>query len=120
MIDARIAAFRARVAVVTEPTSSNIPERMARGQWRGAPGGRRHSRTGQLFSATAEHSLGDSRLIGKSNAMVGLDARGKGSPALENAAKQVIDVVMTLDARPVGRVADSLTVLAGSIADPVR
>ena len=130
MNDERIAAFRKRVDVMPEPTSSNIAEWMTGGQWRGVPGGVDIHARGQIFSATADHSIGDpwtpstlfsdEQIHSKFNVMVGLDARGEGRPALKKAAKEVIDVVMTLDAGPTGRLADSLTVLALSMADPAR
>lgn len=125
MRDERIAAFRSRVDVVPEPTSSNIAEWMTGGQWRGVPGGVDIHARGQTFSATADYSLGDpwtpatlfsdEEIYSKFNVMVGLDEHGDGPPALANAAKKVIDTVMTLDESPIGRLTDSLTNLACSM-----
>ncbi len=122
MRDDRIAAFRNRVEVVSEPTSSNIAEWMTGGQWRGVPGGVDIHARGQIFSATADHSIGDpwtpatlfsdKQLQSKFNVMIGLDECGEGAPALANAAKDVIAAIMTLDEGPVSGLADSLTSLA--------
>jgi 2-methylcitrate dehydratase PrpD len=130
MNDPHIAAFRERVTVVAEPTSSNIAEWMTGGQWRGVPGGVDVHARGQVFSATADHSLGDpwtpsthfsdAQLIAKFNVMVGLDANGLGSVALQRAATQVIDAVMTLDASPVEQLAGSLAALARSMGEAAR
>lgn len=130
MSDERIAAFRGRVDVVPEPTSSNIAEWMTGGQWRGVPGGVDIHARGQVFSATADHSFGDpwtpetlfsdEQIYSKFNVMIGLDERGKGTPALANAAKEVIEVIMTLDEIPIGRLADSLMELTRAMPDPTH
>jgi hypothetical protein len=103
---------------------------MTGGQWRGVPGGVDVHARGQVFSATADHSLGDpwtpsthfsdAQLIAKFNVMVGLDANGLGSVALQRAATQVIDAVMTLDASPVEQLAGSLAALARSMGEAAR
>lgn len=130
MSDERIAAFRKRIEVVPEPTSSNIGEWMTGGQWRGVPGGVDIHARGQIFSATADHSLGDpwtpatlfsnEQIYAKFNVMLGLDEHGEGAPALANAAKEIIEVVMTLDEGSVERLTDSLTTLAHSLPDQAR
>jgi hypothetical protein len=129
MNDERVVAFRKRVTVVPEPTSSNIAEWMTGGQWRGVPGGVDIHARGQIFSATADHSLGDpwtastlfsdEQITSKFKVMVGLDEDGDGDghSTLMNAAEDVIDVILTLDAGPIGRLADGLAVLARSMAD---
>ncbi|WP_031364773.1 MmgE/PrpD family protein [Caballeronia sordidicola] len=129
MNDERIKAFRERVTVMPEPTSSNIAEWMTGGQWRGVPGGVDIHARGQVFSATADYSLGDpwtastlfsdEQITSKFKVMVGLDEGGNDDRhlALKNAAEDVIDVILTLDAGPIARLADSLAVLARSMAD---
>ena len=130
MNDPRIAAFRERVTVIAEPSSSNIAEWMTGGQWRGVPGGVDIHARGQVFSATADHAIGDpwtaatlytdEQIERKFKVMAGLDARGEGSPALADAAQAVIDAVTTLDAGPVGRISGSLSVLARSMDEAAR
>ena len=130
MSDERITAFRRRVDVVPEPTSSNIAEWMTGGQWRGIPGGVDIFARGQVFSATANHSLGDpwtpatlfsdEQIHSKFNVMVGLGERGEGPSALADAAKEVIEAIMTLDEGPVGRLTDSLMTLARSMPGPTN
>jgi len=128
MNDARIAAFRERVTVMAEPTSSNIAEWMTGGQWRGVPGGVDIHARGQVFSATADYSLGDpwtastlfsdEQIASKFKVMVGLDKAGNSNEhsALKNAAEDVIDVILTLDAGPIARLANSLAILDRSMA----
>lgn len=130
MNDPRIAAFRERVTVIAEPSSSNIAEWMTGGQWRGVPGGVDIHARGQVFSATADHAIGDpwtaatlytdEQIERKFKVMAGLDARGEGSPALADAAQAVVDAVTTLDAGPVGRISGSLSVLARSMEEAAR
>ena len=121
MNDARIAAFRERVTVAAEPTSSKIAEWMTGGQWRGVPGGVDVHARGRVFSATADYSLGDpwadstrftdAQLTAKFNVMAGLDAKG---------ADDVIDAVMTLDRAPIERLSESLAVLSRSMSHSAR
>jgi 2-methylcitrate dehydratase PrpD len=130
MNDPRIAAFRQRVTVTAEPTSSNIAEWMKGGQWRGVPGGVDIHARGQVFSATADHAIGDpwspSTLLTdepirhKFNVMVGLDEGGKGCSALQDAANGLCEAVMNLDASPVGAIADRLTTLALAMVAPAQ
>lgn len=126
MSDERITAFRKRVDVAPEPTSSNIAEWMTGGQWRGVPGGVDIHARGQIFSATADQSLGDpwtpetvfsnEQIYSKFNVMIGLDERGGGPPALADAATEVIEVIMSLDDGPISRLSDSLMKLARSMS----
>lgn len=128
MLDERIVAFRSRVSVTAEPSSSNIAEWMTGGQWRGVPGGVDIYARGQVFSCTADHASGDpwsastlfsNEQIGrKFNVMVGLSERGDGPPALQNAARELSNAVMTLDTGPISRIADSLSALALATTNP--
>lgn len=121
MNDARIAAFRERVTVVAEPTSSNIAEWMTGGQWRGVPGGVDVHARGRVFSATADYSLGDpwsestrftdAQLIAKFKVMAGRDAER---------ADGVIDAIMALERGLIARLSESLAVLSRSVSHSAR
>jgi 2-methylcitrate dehydratase PrpD len=121
MHDPAVAAFRARVSVTAEPRASNIADWMTGGQWRGVPGGVDIHARGQVFSATADHALGDpwhadtrlpdAALIAKFNVMAGLDAHGDGPPALAQAASALTHAVMNADDVPVSRIAEALLAL---------
>ncbi|EUC13025.1 UNVERIFIED_ORG: 2-methylcitrate dehydratase PrpD [Burkholderia sp. CF145] len=125
MDDPRIAAFRERVTVVPEPSSSNIAEWMTGGQWRGVPGGVDIHARGTIFSATADNAIGDpwtgatrftdEQITRKFGVMVGLDANGDGGDELRRAARDVADVVMSLDELPVERLTASLDALSRSM-----
>lgn len=83
MSDPAIAAFRARVSVEPEPSSANIGTWMTGGQWRGVPGGVDVEARGQVFSATADMSIGDpwsqatlysdEAILDKFHTMIGLE-----------------------------------------------
>ncbi|WP_322057032.1 MmgE/PrpD family protein [Paraburkholderia sp. J63] len=121
MNDGSIAAFRSRVSVVAEPSSANIAEWMTGGQWRGVPGGVDVHARGRVFSATADHALGDpwdprtrftdQALRAKFNVMVGLAPNGEGAPALVQAANALADAVMNIEAVPVSCIAAPLQAL---------
>jgi 2-methylcitrate dehydratase PrpD len=125
MNDPRIAAFRERVTVTAEPSSSNIAEWMTGGQWRGVPGGVDIHARGTVFSATADNATGDpwtdatrltdTQIRSKFGVMVGLDAVGGGPEALQRAVREVTDVVMALDELPVERLTTSLGELCRSM-----
>ncbi|AET94757.1 hypothetical protein BYI23_D012470 (plasmid) [Burkholderia sp. YI23] len=125
MNDPRIAAFRERVTVTAEPSSSNIAEWMTGGQWRGVPGGVDIHARGTVFSATADNATGDpwadatrfsdAHIRSKFGVMAGLDAAGEGPEALQRAVREVTDVVMALDALPVERLTASLGELCRSM-----
>ncbi|MHB9836181.1 MmgE/PrpD family protein [Paraburkholderia terrae] len=125
MNDPRIAAFRERVSVTAEPSSSNIAEWMTGGQWRGVPGGVDIHARGTVFSATADHATGDpwtaathftdEQIRRKFGVMVGLDANGNGPETLQQAARDVADVVMSLESLPVDRLAVALNALCQSM-----
>ncbi|SAK80099.1 MmgE/PrpD family protein [Caballeronia ptereochthonis] len=124
MNDPRIAAFRARVSVAAEPGAANIADWMTGGQWRGVPGGVDIDARGRVFSATADHALGDPwqadthfsdrALAAKFNVMTGLDAHGEGAPALAQAASALTDAVMNAEDAPVSRITDGLLALAAA------
>jgi 2-methylcitrate dehydratase PrpD len=128
MNDERIVAFRNRVSVTAEPSSSNIAEWMTGGQWRGVPGGVDIYARGQVFSCTADHASGDpwsastlftnEQISRKFNVMVGLSERGHGPHELQNAVSALCDAVMTLDDGPVSRIADGLSAVARAKTDP--
>jgi 2-methylcitrate dehydratase PrpD len=128
MNDERIVAFRNRVSVTAEPSSSNIAEWMRGGQWRGVPGGVDIYARGQVFSCTADHASGDpwsastlftnEQISRKFNVMVGLSERGHGPHELQNAVSALCDAVMTLDDGPVSRIADGLSAVARAKTDP--
>ncbi|CAN7700565.1 MmgE/PrpD family protein [Paraburkholderia sp. SIMBA_054] len=125
MDDPRIAALRERVTVVPEPSSSNIAEWMTGGQWRGVPGGVDIHARGTIFSATADNAIGDpwtgatrftdEQITRKFGVMVGLDVNGDGGDELRRAARDVADVVMSLDELPVERLTASLDALSRSM-----
>ena len=125
MDDPRIAAFRERVTVTPEPSSSNIAEWMTGGQWRGVPGGVDIHARGTIFSATADNAIGDpwtgatrftdEQITRKFGVMVGLDVNGDGGDELRRAARDVADVVMSLDDLPVERLTASLDALSRSM-----
>lgn len=129
MNDERIVAFRNRVSVKAEPSSSNIAEWMTGGQWRGVPGGVDIYARGQVFSCTADHASGDpwststlftdEQISRKFKVMVGLSERGDGPHALQNAVRALCDAVTTLDDGPVSRIADGLSAVALAKSDPV-
>ncbi|MBB5399497.1 MmgE/PrpD family protein [Paraburkholderia youngii] len=121
MNDSRIAAFRERVTVTAEPSSSNIAEWMTGGQWRGVPGGVDIHARGTVFGATADNATGDpwtdttrfsdAQVRSKFGVMAGLDAAGGGPEELQRAVREVTDVVMALDELPVERLTASLSAL---------
>lgn len=122
MNDARIAAFRERVTVTPEPSSSNIAEWMTGGQWRGVPGGVDIHARGTVFSATADNATGDpwtpvtrfsdAQIRSKFGVMVGLDDASEGPHELRHATQELADAVMSLDALPVERLSASLDALS--------
>lgn len=122
MQDERIAAFRSRVTVEPEPTSSNIAAWMTGGQWRGIPAGVDIHARGKTFSATADNSLGDpwseetrfsdAELRRKFNVMVGLGRDGDGPSGRAAAADRVAATVAALEDVPLGRLTASLADLS--------
>ena len=122
MGDTRIASFRNRVSVVPEPTSSNLAEWMTGGQWRGIPAGVDIHARGEVFSATADHSLGDpwtdatlfsdEAIRSKFNVMAGLGADGSGNGKVQDAVGKVVDAVSTLETGQVDSIASSLAELS--------
>lgn len=120
MADPAIAAFRARVTVEPEPSSANIGTWMTGGQWRGVPGGVDVHARGQVFSATADMSLGDpwstetlysdDALMAKFHAMIGLE-RSPDPGRLRAAADRLAATIETLDDH------DDVTLLADTIRE---
>lgn len=108
MADPRITAFRNRVTVAPEPTSANIGTWITGGQWRGVPGGVDVHARGQVFSATADMSLGDpwseptlysdAAILAKFHTMIGLEsAASQDAPALRDAADRLTAAIDRLE-----------------------
>lgn len=108
MSDPCIVNFRKRVTVTPEPTSSNIGTWITGGQWRGVPGGVDVHARGQVFSGTADMSLGDpwseltlysdAAILAKFHTMIGLEsASSQNVAALREAADRLAATIDTLE-----------------------
>lgn len=124
MHDPAIMAFRERVVVEPEPSSANIGKWITGGQWRGVPGGVDVHARGQVFSSTADMSLGDpwsdatlfsdKDILDKFHVMVGLDGRNNGDTGpLRAAADRMVAAIETLeDHSDVSALTDAMLELA--------
>lgn len=101
-------AFRGKVTVEPEPSSSNIAKWMGGGQWRGIPGGVEVFARGTRFAATADNALGDpwsdstllsnETLVQKFLTMCGVgEDEGEALAGLASQAEACAEAVLTAD-----------------------
>jgi 2-methylcitrate dehydratase PrpD len=101
-------AFRGKVIVEPEPSSSNIAKWMGGGQWRGIPGGVEVFARGTRFAATADNALGDpwsdstllsnETLVQKFLGMCGVgDGEAAASSGLAAQAEECAEAILAAD-----------------------
>lgn len=125
--DSRVDALRQRVSVIAEPSCDNILQWMEGGQWRRIPGGVDIHARGQTFSATVEQARGDpwspdtrlsdDDLLVKFRAMLSLDEADRSIRGeLGDLADEIIEVIATLEERPLAELAVPLERIAAILA----